>query len=370
MDWPVAIALGCALAAAVACLALMFRAGRDRAVAAAEARRMAEMAESLSAAQHQLAGRMSLLADSAAASQAEFGRTVMERLDAVSRQLGETLEQSAARASQSMSDLQARLAVIDQAQKSLAELSGQMMGLQDILSNKQARGAFGELQLADLVQAALPPNAYVLQHTFSNGRRCDCLIRLPLPPGPIAVDAKFPLESYRALVAAQDDSSRALAGRAFATDILKHVRDIAERYILPGETAESALMFLPSEAVYAELHARFPEVVEKSWAARVWIVSPTTMMATLNTVRAVLKDARMREQAGAMQKQVMLLLEDVRRLDERVKALGRHVRQTDGTLQEIGISTGKIMDRAGRIGAVQLEVEVAAGQAEIGIRAG
>jgi len=190
---------------------------------------------------------------------------------------------------------------------------------------------------------------------LSNNRRADCLIKLPNPPGPIVIDAKFPLESYHALRNAADEAAKAQAQRQFAADILKHVQDIAGRYILNGETAESALMFLPSEAIYAELHATFPHVVEKSYAARVWIVSPTTLMATLNTVRAVLKDVRMREQAHIIQREVRTLLEDVRRLDERVNKLQTHFSQAETDIKQISISTGKITSRAERI--EELEVE-------------
>ena len=185
-------------------------------------------------------------------------------------------------------------------------------------------------------------------------------MKLPNPPGPIGVDAKFPLESWHLLRAARDETEKTQAGRAFAADILKHVKDIAEKYIVPGETAESALMFLPSEAIYAELHAHFPEVVEKSYRAKVWIVSPTTLMATLNTVRAVLKDARMREQAGLIQKEVRLLLDDVGRLDSRVAQLDKHFVQATEDIRQIRISTDKVVKRADRIEAVQVGDEAEA----------
>ncbi|MEE8334565.1 MAG: DNA recombination protein RmuC, partial [Alphaproteobacteria bacterium] len=221
-------------------------------------------------------------------------------------------------------------------------------------SNKQARGAFGEVQLQDIVTSALPPSAYGFQETLGNGKRADCLIRLPNPPGDIVIDAKFPLESYRALIAAKDDAARTAARRRFATDVNKHVTDIAERYIVPGETAESALMFLPSEAVYAELHTSFGEVIERSHRARVWIVSPTTLMATLNTVRAVLKDARMREQAGLIQNEVMTMLTDLTRLDDRVGKLESHFSMAEKDLRAIRISSDKIKGRGERIGEIEM----------------
>ena len=221
-------------------------------------------------------------------------------------------------------------------------------------SNKQARGAFGEIQLRDLVTAVLPPSAYAFQANLSNNRVADCLLKLPNPPGSIAIDAKFPLESYRILREAKDESAKTAAGRAFRDDVLKHVRDIAERYIVSGETAESALMFLPSEAVYAELHANFRNVVEESFRRRVWIVSPTTLMATLNTVRAVLKDANMREQAGLIQIEVHRMLADVGRLGKRVDNLQRHFHQASEDLNEVRISAEKVVKRGERIEEVEL----------------
>ena len=256
-----------------------------------------------------------------------------------------------------VTDLRERLVKIDEAQKKIGELSTQVVSLQEVLSNKQARGAFGEVQLADLVSTSLPPQAYEFQSTLSNGARVDCLLRLPNPPGSIGIDAKFPLESYQLLrsVQAGDAQALATAQRAFQQAMRKHITDIRDKYILPGETAESALMFLPSEAIYAELHANFASVVDESYRARVWIVSPTTMMATLNTVRAVLKDVRMREQAGKIQRDVGLMLGDVKRLEERVDNLKRHFAQTEKDLREIDTSATQITRRGQRIVEAELE---------------
>ncbi len=281
-------------------------------------------------------------------------RTLAERLDKVSQLLGENLNQSTEKTNKSLSELQERLAVIDKAQANLTDLSTQVVGLQDILANKQARGAFGEIQLNDLVTSALPPSAYDFQVSLSNGRRADCLIRLPNPPGSIVVDAKFPLESYHMLRNAEDDASLQTAKRAFITAMTKHIMDISEKYIIDEETAESALLFLPSEAVYAEIHANFPQVLQKSYAARVWIVSPTTLMATLNTVRAVLKDSQMREQAGVIQKEVGVLLKDVERLDKRVDNLSRHFAQAAKDITDIETSSRKISSRGEKIEDLQL----------------
>ncbi|MEO8557705.1 MAG: DNA recombination protein RmuC [Rhodospirillales bacterium] len=278
-----------------------------------------------------------------------------QRLTALQSQLGERLDKGQAETSKTVVDLRERLVRIDEAQKAMGQLSSQVLSLQEVLSNKQARGAFGEVQLNDLVVAILPPSAYAFQASLSNSARVDCLLQLPNPPGPIAIDAKFPLESYRALHAATDDAQRTIAARAFRQAVGKHIADIAGKYILAGETAESALMFLPSEAVYAELHTNFLDVVDASYRARVYIVSPTTLMATLNTVRAVLKDVKMREQAGLIQKEVGLLLGDVERLSGRVESLRRHFGQANTDIEQIVTSAGKIAGRGEKIQSVELQ---------------
>ncbi|MEN8197762.1 MAG: DNA recombination protein RmuC, partial [Pseudomonadota bacterium] len=278
-------------------LAASWHAGgrRAREQDAERALRLEDAVGRVTVAQSELAGRLSAIAEATSTGQSNLAKSLEVRFDAVRQHLGTTLTEQAQKTTESLTQLQTRLAVIDAAQKNITELSGQVVGLQEILSNKQARGAFGEIQMADLVRQTLPPSAFAFQVKLSNDKRADCLIRLPNPPGSIAVDAKFPLESFHALRNAETDEQRVAAERAFRRALLKHVADIADRYIVPGETAESALMFLPSEVIYAELHARFTDVVEKSFRSRVWIVSPTTFMATLNTVRAVLKDAHMRE---------------------------------------------------------------------------
>lgn len=302
-----------------------------------------------------LEARIKTMSENHSLQQEEMKRTVHERLDAVSKRVGDSLLQSNEKTGESLEKLKERLVVIDEAQKNITDLSGQMVGLQDILSNKQARGAFGEIQLNDLVSSILPPNAYEFQATLENKSRADCLIKLPNPPGSIVVDAKFPLESYHRLGQAETDHDKKLAKAAFKTDMMKHVNDIASKYILPGVTAESALMFLPSEAVYAELHSNFTDVVEKSYKAKVWIVSPTTLMATLNTVRAVLKDARIRDQAGVIQKHVATLSDDMDRLDKRVLSLRNHFTQAEKDIDLIETSSRKIQSKAETIEKIQLE---------------
>lgn len=341
--------------------------GADLDAAIAERdRRQAEVSEKLTASQEQLAGRLAQIAESQAAAQArmaealqaqerEIAKKLEERLNDVTKRIGEGLEKSSKSTETTMGDLKERLAVIDRAQKNITELSTQVDGLQSILANKQARGAFGEIQLNDLVTQALPPSAYSFQATVGGNRRVDCLLTLPNPPGAIAIDAKFPLEAYHALQAAATDEERTAARRRLAQEVGVHVRAIAEKYIVPGETAESALMFLPSEAVYAELHANLPGVVQDAFRRRVWIVSPTTLMATLNTVRAVLKDASMREQAHVIQAEVGRLLEDVNRLDDRVGKLDRHFAQASDDIRQIRISTDKVTKRSERIQEIELE---------------
>lgn len=313
-----------------------------------------------------VSGRLSQMAETQAAQQARLAeqlqaqeravtKAVEERLSDFSKRIGDRLQESSSQSQTALTDLRERLAVIDRAQKNITELSTQVVGLQDVLANKQARGAFGEVQMADIVASILPPNAYGLQVTLGNGKRADCLIRLPNPPGPIAIDSKFPLESYAALREAGEEPAATQARRAFSAAVRTHVQDIADKYIIPGETAESALMFLPSEAVYAELHANFRGVVDESYRARVWIVSPTTLMATLNTVRAVLKDVRMREQAGVIQAEVQVMLKDVVRLDDRVGKLQRHFEQAGEDVRQIRISAEKVTKRGERIEELEFE---------------
>ena len=301
-----------------------------------------------------LSSQLQQLAAQHSAAQAAAQAAIDQRLGQLGERVADRLQQNAAEAGKSLAELKERLAVIDSAQKNIAELSTQMVGLQDILSNKQSRGAFGEVQLADIVQTIMAPSNYEFQATLSGGKRVDCLLKLPNPPGSIAIDSKFPLESYRAIRDAKDDATLITARRDFSVAIRGHVRAIAEKYIVPGETAESALMFLPSEAVYAELHATFPNLVDEASRLRVWIVSPTTLMATLTTVRAVLKDVRMREQAHVIQAKVGELLKDVERLDQRTEKLQKHFDQAVGDVRDIRISTEKVMKRAGDIEEVEL----------------
>lgn len=302
--------------------------------------------QALTDGQSQLAGGLQTVSDTQAASQERLMKTLEQRLAEVQAKMADSLHGTSIKTTRSLTELQERLATIDKAQSNIEKLSGDVLSLQDILSNKQTRGAFGEIQLNDIVSKALPSGSYKLQATLSNNKRADCLIDLPNPPGPIVIDSKFPLEAYEALRNADNDWEMKEAIRAFKLSVKGHIKAIAERYIIEGETADGALMFLPSEAVYAELHANFPELVREGFAAHVWIVSPTTCMATLNTMRAILKDARMREQAGAIRKTLRLLHRDVEMVVERVGKLDTHFSQARADLDGIGMAAERAGKRA------------------------
>ncbi len=334
-------------------LILILRAARRSAQSAEPLLRelifMGQRVQSLSDGQERLTGGLHHVSEAQAHSQSNMLRLMETRLADVQRQMTEALQGTSTRTARSLGELQQRLETIDKAQANIEKLSGNVLSLQDILSNKQTRGAFGEIQLHDIVQKALPSDSYTMQATLSNGRRADCLIHLPNPPGPIVIDAKFPLEAYEALRRAETTRQAQEAAQFLRTSVRNHLRAIADRYILDGETADGALMFLPSEAVYAELHANFPDTVREGFALKVWIVSPTTCMATLNTMRAVLKDARMREQAGAIRKELSLLYGDIDRLSTRVDNLDRHFGQAAKDIEEIKISSDKATKRARRL---------------------
>jgi DNA recombination protein RmuC len=310
---------------------------------------LGQRVQALGEGQERLAGGLHHVSEAQAKQQTNMLQLVEKRLADVQLQMNENLQGSARRTAHSLGELQQRLTAIDKAQENITKLSGDVLSLQDILSNKQTRGAFGEIQLNDIVSKALPSDSYTLQATLSNARRADCLIHLPNPPGPIVIDSKFPLEPYEALRNAKTDWELNEAARQLRTAVKKHIKDISEKYIIEGETADGALMFLPSEAVYAELHANFSELVREGFTARVWIVSPTTYMATLNTMRAILKDARMREQSGAIRRELGLLYQDVDRLGTRVENLDRHFTQAAKDITEIKISADKAGKRARRL---------------------
>ncbi len=341
--------LGAALvvAAALIAVALIFRRG----TAAEEAGSVGKLTEQLT----QLGGRLDQLTEGQARTQSELQKAVNDRLDQLGLRVNDSIAQQTKTTGESLTKLQERLAVIDAAQKNITELSGQVVGLQDILSNKQSRGAFGEIQLESMVRDALPPSAYGFQHTLGNGKRADCVIFMPKGQGLLVIDAKFPLEGYRALQAATTNEEIVAAQRLFVQSTRKHIGDIAERYIVEGETAGSAMMFLPSEAVYGELHAKFEALVQESLTRRVYIVSPNTLMATLQTIRAVMRDVEMQEQAHLIQAEVGKMGGDVERLVKRVDNLSRHFDAAEKDVREITTSAEKIARRAEAITEVRLE---------------
>jgi len=355
--------LGLALAALIWWVTAARKSGQSNGLAEQEMGLLVKQLQALSDGQERLSGGLHHVSEANAKAQTNMLALMEQRLAKVQQQLSENMHGSARRTAQSLGDLQQRLATIDKAQENITKLSGDVLSLQDILSNKQTRGAFGEIQLHDIVIKALPQDSFTMQATLSNGRRADCIIHLPNPPGPIAIDSKFPLEAYEAMRRASTEADLAEAARQFRTALRKHIKDISEKYIIEGETADGALMFLPSEAVYAEIHANFPDLVRESFAARVWIVSPTTCMATLNTMRAILKDARMRAQAGSIRRELGLLYQDVDRLGTRVENLDRHFGQAAKDLSEIKISSEKAGRRARRLDNFDFE-ELAPSEAE------
>lgn len=305
--------------------------------------------------QQQLFGSLKNISDTHSVTQADMVKHVDSRLTEVQKLVSENLLGSATKTAHTLGELQQRLTTIDEAQNNIEKLSSSVLSLQDILSNKQARGAFGEIQLNDIVSKALSPDAYSFQQTLSNGKRVDCLIHLPRPPGPMAIDSKFPLEAYEALRASESSVDKIAAQRGFKTAVRSHIKAISDKYIIEGETADGALMFIPSEAVYAELHSNFPDVVREGFSARVWVVSPTTCMATLNTMRSVLKDARMREQASKIRVELSALQKDVERLENRAGNLAKHFELAVRDVEDIRISARKASRRAVKLDEFEFE---------------
>ena len=285
-------------------------------------------------------------------------QSVDGRLDTLSGQVNQRLDEGFRKTNDTFASVMARLATIDEAQKKIDGLTTNVVSLQELLGDKRARGAFGEVQLEALVQNMLPPDAYAFQAVLPNNTRVDCLLTLPAPTGKVAVDAKFPLENYHRMFDTElAELDRRAAQQAFRADVKRHVDAIASKYILPGTTSDGAVMFLPAEAVFAELHAWHPEVVAYAQARRVWIVSPTTLMAVLNTARAVLKDVETRKQIHVIQDALGKLAKDFRRFDERMAALARHIEQASRDVQDVQTSSRKITAHFQKIESVQLEDE-------------
>jgi len=283
-------------------------------------------------------------------------QSVDGRLDTLSGQVSQRLDEGFRKTNETFASVMARLATIDEAQKKIDGLTTNVVSLQALLGDKRARGAFGEVQLEALVQNILPPDAFAFQAALPNGSRVDCLLSLPAPTGDVAVDAKFPLENYQRMFDADAGGlERRAAQTAFRADVRRHIDAIADKYILPGVTSDGAVMFLPAEAVFAEIHAYHPELVAHAQQRRVWIVSPTTLMAVLNTARAVLKDVETRKQIHVIQDALGKLAKDFHRFDERMAALARHIEQASRDVQDVQTSSRKISAHFQKIESVQLE---------------
>lgn len=327
----------------------------------AQAARQAERLEAMRRASEleyrlaEMAGSLRNFADQTQGAQAHLTRTLDERLDLVGQRVGHGLTEQTERTAQSLSTLNERLAVIDAAQKNLTSLSTEMISLKDILSNKQARGAYGQGRMEAIIADGLHSKAYAFQPTLSNGMRPDCLISLPDSELKLVIDAKFPLEAFNALRESKGQSEVRSAESRLRNDVAKHVKDIAEKYLISGETHETAIMFVPSESIYAELHEKFEDVIQKAHRSRVIIASPNVLMLLIQTMQAIIKDSAMREQAGLIRIEVSRLLEDVGRLGERIGDLQKHFGAANIDLEKLGVSADKITKRAIRIESLELE---------------
>jgi len=338
--------------ALVTLILLIWRNGVERCRAEAAQQTAARAFETEVAA---LKGRLQTMAEHSVTRQAELSRDIHERLDRVSHNLGANLDETTRQTSENLSKLNERLAVIDTAQRNITELSTRVVSLQDILANKQQRGAFGQMRMETIIQDGLPRESYSFQCTLSNGKRPDCVIHLPGSPAGIVIDAKFPLEGFEALRIAHDEVLRKDAVRRIRTDVGRHIEDIAAKYALPGETQETMLMFIPSESTYGDLHETFPDLLQKAHRVRVVIVSPNMLMLAVQTMQAIMKDVRMREQAGVIQREVGTLMSDVSRLKERVLDLQRHFGLLGSDVEKIITSTDKIASRSRRIENLDFE---------------
>ena len=344
---PVAVALLLLLV-----LLLVWRTGRaHRRQRRAEEERLRLLERQLA----EMSGQLRQQAETASARDAHIARLLAERLDSVSLRVGQGLQEQAERTSEHLRQLSERLAVIDRAQATIDSLSGEVLALQRILSDKQARGAFGQARMEAIVSDALPASAYEFQPTLPGGVRPDCLIRLPGSDLKIVVDAKFPLEAFEALRTATGERERKEATQRLRGDVARHIRDISSKYLIPGETHETAIMFVPSESVYAEIHENHPDLVQKAHRARVVLASPNVLMLMIQTMQSLYRDARMREAAGVIRREVGLLLEDVDRLRRRALDLQRFFGRTADEVDRLLVSSEKIARRGERIANLELE---------------
>ncbi|MEZ5874455.1 MAG: DNA recombination protein RmuC [Hyphomicrobiales bacterium] len=301
--------------------------------------------------------RLQTLAEISVTRHGELARAVNERLDRMTHKVGTDLNETARKTHESISKLNERLAVIDTAQKNLTELSTNMVSLQEILANKQARGAFGQMRMETIVQDGLPKGAYTFQATLSNGKRPDCLLHMPNTPAGVVIDAKFPLEGFEAFRTARRDDEKKEAGRRIRVDVGRHIDAMAERYFIAGETQDTAILFVPSEAIYADLAEHFSDLVQKAHRARIVICAPNMLMLAVQTMQAILKDVQMREQAHLIQKEVATLMEDMGRFRDRVLDLQRHFGQANADIEKILTSSEKISARGRKIETLDFDGE-------------
>lgn len=336
-----------------------WRGGRGRAIEAAmaaeRAREMDDKVAEMNRLQAELTGRMQSMAEILSTRQGDLARLVADRMDGLRQQVGQGLEQNVRQTSESLGKLQERLAVIDSAQKNLTDLTSEVVTLKDVLSNKQARGAYGQGRMETIIRDGLPSAFFAFQPQLSNGKRPDCMVTLPGDGRGLVIDAKFPLESFTQLREARGDEARKAAGARVRNDVGVHVKDIAERYFLPGETQDMALLFVPSESIYADLHEHFDDVIQKAHRARIMIVSPSLLALAIQLMQSLVRDARMREEAQVIQSEVGKLLADVRRLGERAEKLDQHFRQTQDDVAGLRTSAGKITSRGERIVALEFD---------------
>jgi DNA recombination protein RmuC len=360
------LAIGVAIGLGVIMLAVILsarRAGRKRAAAVADAEAAAEKRASdmearfadLLGAQAEMQGRMATIAEVFGSRQAEINKSINERLDGMGQRLGNTINEQTRATHENLSKLQERLAVIDTAQNNIQALAKDVVGLQAILSNKQTRGAFGQARMETIIADGLPSNGYAFQPTLSNGSRPDCLVYMPNDAPALVIDAKFPLEAWNIIRDADGPEAQKQAAQRFRRDIEVHIRDISDKYLVKGETQDTAFMFVPSESIFAEIHENFEALVQKAHRARIVIVSPSLLMLSLQVVQAVLKDARMREQAHLIQGEVARLMDDIQRLDDRVRKLQTHFGQAQRDIDQILTSADKVTRRGARIEALEIE---------------
>lgn len=307
--------------------------------------------------QSEMQGRMQTIAEVFGSRQSDLVKGLSERMDGLGHKLGQSMLDTTRHTHENLTRLAERLAVIDKAQQNITQLSSQVVELQKVLANKQTRGAFGEARMQAIIQDGLPQGAYRFQAQLTNGNRPDCLILFPNNAPGLVVDAKFPLEAWNAIRAAETPEAAKQAETAFRRDTLKHVTDIAARYQIVGETHDTAFMFVPSESIFADIHERYEDIVQKAHRARVVIVSPSLLMLSVQVVMSLLRDVRMREQAHVIQQEVVKLLDDVSRLDDRVRRLQTHFAQANKDIEEISVSSRKITKRGTDITEVELEPE-------------